>query len=155
VPGQNGGQGKVDEKLKKCKEIYFNYDEQTIIDYTQQLQNVCNEYIKKYHFCNEFSAWYTRESIKIQKYLPGDGYYSWHCERFNNLNPINNRHLVFLTYLNDVTDDGETEFYYQKLKVRPQKGLTLIWPADWTHTHRGVPSMTQMKYIITGWYHYV
>ena len=60
-----------------------------------------------------------------------------------------------MTYLNDVTDDGETEFYYQKIKVKPQKGLTLIWPADWTHTHRGNTSKTQDKYIITGWYSFI
>ena len=59
-----------------------------------------------------------------------------------------------MTYLNDVTDGGETEFMYQKLKIKPKKGLTLIWPADWTHTHRGIPSMTQVKYIATGWYCY-
>jgi len=36
--------------------------------------------------------------------------------------------------------------------VQPRKGLTLIWPADWTHHHRGVVSPTQEKYIITGWF---
>jgi hypothetical protein len=35
--------------------------------------------------------------------------------------------------------------------VSPKKGLTLIWPADWTFTHRGVPSPTQEKIITTGW----
>ena len=60
-----------------------------------------------------------------------------------------------MTYLNDVDDGGETEFYYQKLKVKPRKGLTLIWPADWTHTHRGLSSPTQEKYIITGWLNYI
>ena len=29
--------------------------------------------------------------------------------------------------------------------------MTLIWPADWTFTHRGVPSPTQEKIITTGW----
>ena len=60
-----------------------------------------------------------------------------------------------MTYLNDVTDGGETEFLHQGLKVQPQKGLTLIWPADWTHTHRGVASPTQEKAIVTGWFNYV
>jgi hypothetical protein len=59
-----------------------------------------------------------------------------------------------MTYLNDVTDHGETEFYYQNLKVTPQKGKTVIWPADWTHTHRGIVSPTQDKYIVTGWFDY-
>jgi hypothetical protein len=42
-----------------------------------------------------------------------------------------------MTYLNDVTDGGETGFFYQDVKIKPQKGLTLIWPAIWTHTHKG------------------
>ena len=60
-----------------------------------------------------------------------------------------------MTYLNDVTDKGYTEFWHQDLRFEPKKGLTLIWPADWTYTHRGVPSTTQEKYIITGWLSYL
>ena len=52
--------------------------------------------------------------------------------------PSANRHLVFMTYLNDVFDEGGTEFFYQKIKAQPRKGLTLIWPVDWTHLHRGI-----------------
>jgi hypothetical protein len=59
-----------------------------------------------------------------------------------------------MTYLNDVNDGGETHFYHQELKVQPRKGLTLIWPADWTYTHRGIASPTEDKYIVTGWYSY-
>jgi hypothetical protein len=40
----------------------------------------------------------------------------------------------------------------QDLAVKPKKGLTLIWPSDWSHTHRGVPSNTEEKIIATGWY---
>ena len=53
------------------------------------------------------------------------------------------------------SDAGETEFFHQKIKVKPQKGLTIIWPAEWTHTHRGIVSPTQTKYIMTGWYNFV
>ena len=59
-----------------------------------------------------------------------------------------------MTYLNDIEDGGETEFLYQKIKVKPRKGLTLIWPVDWTHTHRGIVSPSQEKTIITGWYEF-
>ena len=51
-------------------------------------------------------------------------------------------------------DQGGTEFYYQNMTIQPKKGLTVIWPADWTHTHRGIVSPTQEKYIITGWFSY-
>ena len=60
-----------------------------------------------------------------------------------------------MTYLNDVSDGGETEFYYQKLKVKPETGLTLIWGSDWTFMHRGITSKTQTKYIATGWLDYI
>ena len=60
-----------------------------------------------------------------------------------------------MTYLNDVEDQGETEFHFQEVKIKPKKGLSLIWPADFTYTHRGIPSPTQEKYIATGWFNMV
>ena len=56
-----------------------------------------------------------------------------------------------MTYLNTVTNGGGTEFVYQKREIQARQGLTLVWPAHFTHTHRGIPSMTEDKYIITGW----
>jgi hypothetical protein len=132
---------------------YFKHSE--ITDYVQQLNQIIGLYVKKYEFCNWYNPWTIIEPINIQHYKPGGGYKIWHTERTSNNSITSTRHLVFMTYLNDVTDDGETEFFYQETKIQPKKGLTVIWPADWTHTHRGIPSMTQEKYIITGWYNYI
>ena len=57
-----------------------------------------------------------------------------------------------MVYLNDVTDGGETEFPTQDKKFSPRAGDVLIWPAYWTHPHRGIVSESQVKYIATGWY---
>ena len=56
-----------------------------------------------------------------------------------------------MTYLNDVPDGG-TKFPSQSFIAPAEKGLTLIWPAEWTHAHVGQISPTNEKYIITGWY---
>ena len=56
-----------------------------------------------------------------------------------------------MTYLNDVKKGGETEWYYQNLKIKPEKGLTVIWPSEWTHAHQGQIITKGSKYIITGW----
>ena len=64
------------------------------------------------------------------------------------------RTLVWMTYLNDVEDGGETEFPMFGLKVRPQRGKTLFWPAEWTHAHLGAIVKKGNKYIITGWMHH-
>ena len=110
-------------------------------------------YKSKYIFCYEKgNNWQITENINIQKYKPSQAYHSWHKER-GSIRTCT-RHLVFMTYLNDIKDGGETEFYYQKLKVKPEKGLTLIWGSDWTFTHRGLPAINEDKYIITGWYNY-
>ena len=33
--------------------------------------------------------------------------------------------------------------------------MTVIWPVDWTYTHRGIVSPTETKYIATGWFNYL
>jgi hypothetical protein len=122
--------------------------------YISELQKICEKYIEKYPWCNNYSAWSITEGFNIQHYKPRGGFKQYHTERVNGRYPNATRHLVFQTYLNDVTDKGETQFLHQKLKFKPEKGKTLIWPADWTHTHRGIPSPSQEKYIATGWYNY-
>ena len=113
------------------------------------------DYFKEYPESDTMQqAFDIHESYNLQWYAKGGGFKSWHHENAGNLLHIH-RHLVFMTYLNDVTEGGETEFYHQNVKVKPERGLTLIWPGDWTHTHRGLRSKTQDKYIITGWFHYV
>lgn len=88
-------------------------------------------------------------TIKIQKTSPGGGYHIWHCE--DSARAIRNRLLVFTLYLNDIEDGGETEFLYLSKRVQPKTGRMLIWPAGFTHTHRGNPPLKGDKYIITGW----
>ena len=63
--------------------------------------------------------------------------------------------VAWMTYLNDIEEGGETYFKQQECKVRPKKGLTLLWPADWTHFHKGIPAPNEEKMIITGWYEHV
>jgi hypothetical protein len=122
--------------------------------YNDELQKCIDLYIEKYPYCNCSDPWKTVETGNLQYYPPGGGYHGWHSERACYSRPMSSRHLVFITYLNDVTDQGETGFYHQKIKIRPEKGLTIIWPADWTFTHRGITSPTQEKYIYTGWFSY-
>ena len=75
-----------------------------------------------------------------------------HCERSGPEAPNNTRHLVFMTFLNTVNDGGGTEFKHHDIIHKAEEGKTLIWPTDWTHTHRGMISNTEHKYIMTGWY---
>ena len=119
--------------------------------YINSLFEVVEEYKQEFVYCYEdLVRWGINREIKIQRYAPGKWYKEWHCEN-NGHKMFINRHLVYMTYLHDIQVNGETEFLYQKLKVKPEKGLTLIWPADWTHQHKGCVAEIEEKYIITGW----
>jgi len=85
----------------------------------------------------------------VQKTEPTQGYHSFHCE--DSTWDLYCRSMAWMVYLNDVEEGGETEFLYQKLKVKPKKGTTLIWPGGYTHMHRGNPPMED-KFIATGWW---
>ena len=61
------------------------------------------------------------------------------------------REFVLITYLNDVPAGGETEFLYQGIRIQPKKGTTIIFPAAYTHMHRGNPPLGCTKYIATTW----
>jgi hypothetical protein len=56
--------------------------------------------------------------------------------------------------LNDNFEAGETEFLYQQYRYKPKMGDVIIFPAAFTHTHRGNPPIGGTKYIITGWLEY-
>jgi hypothetical protein len=88
-------------------------------------------------------------TVKIQRTKPQEGYHIWHCEDSTRL--TRNRLLTFIMYLNDIEDGGETEFLYLSKRVKPVAGRVVLWPAGFTHTHRGNPPLSQSKYIITGW----
>tara|TARA_R100001015_G_C4552905_1_gene114369 strand:- start:76 stop:702 length:627 start_codon:yes stop_codon:yes gene_type:complete len=90
------------------------------------------------------------DGFKWQKTPVGGGYHVWHCE--NTI--IWQRQLVWTLYLNDIEEGGETEFLNQKRRIQPKKGTMCIFPANWTHTHRGNPPLDKEKYIGTGWYAY-
>lgn len=93
------------------------------------------------------------DEVKIQRTPIRGGFHDWHCE-VGNIKTIE-RCLVWMLYLNDVPDnEGETEFLWQKMKVKPKTGRFVMWPAFFTHVHRGNPVYSHSKYIVTGWGNY-
>jgi hypothetical protein len=90
--------------------------------------------------------------LKLQRTLPMGGYHVWHYEN-GDLPKHFPRELVWMVYLNDMPEgEGETEFLYQKKRIRPTQGTVVFWPAGMTHPHRGLTVYSQPKYILTGWY---
>ena len=103
-------------------------------------------------YCDKYSI---KESLyndayKIQKTEPTWGYHIWHYEQSNKANEVSRR-MAYMMYLNDIEQGGETEFLFQSKRIFPRRGTMLMWPAGFTHPHRGNPPLSGTKYIVTGW----
>ena len=149
------GEQTIVKKAKESFEISVEVDskDEIFVEYRQTLMDVIRLYCKKYPDMDDNAHFGLGERYNLQKYPVGGGFKVWHCE--NDFLSFNyDRCLVFMTYLNDV-DDGGTSFKYQNIDVPAQKGLTVMWPAYWTHTHKGIVSHTKEKYIATGWLNYI
>ncbi len=132
--------------------ILWNAEEGYLKAYTVYVNACLHNYINNYKFVNQ-NFHFSLNNYNLQYYPIGGGFKKWHFERTTPSGLSGTRVLVFMTYLNDV-EDGGTEFYYQGVKTPAKKGLTIIWPSDFTHTHRGIISHTKEKYIATGWFNY-
>ena len=152
--GRSGPSGDHDNSFKESVDVGVPaaLDIPIIQEYRTALQEVHNKYVDKFLF-SDTGDYGIVQPMNIQQYPPGGGYKTWHSERVGSEPWALNRRLVFMTYLNSI-EDGGTEWYHQKKYVPAVKGYTVIWPADWTHTHRS-RICQEVKTIITGWFTFV
>jgi len=157
VTGPNGSSSiinDVKESLDISTSIQIFYEQgcffKDILDF---LWASVQEYINDYEELKGCSFAVSTD-INFQYYKPpSGGFKAFHFERMNV--PSSRRCLVWMIYLNTVTDGGGTEFKYYDHIEKAEEGKLLIWPTDFTHTHRGVISEKEEKYVLTGWYEFI
>lgn len=139
-----------------------------------QLQNIIlnrfnevlsNQYLDKYPFKNEFDhhtivngkTYYP--ALNLQKYEKNIGHYNaWHTERDHY--GVTSRLFVFILYLNNVIEGGETKFLFKEensdefFGVKPEIGKLIIHPVSWPYIHKGETPISNDKYIATTWLQY-
>jgi hypothetical protein len=145
--------GNVDPAIKKSTDFYMKEGAEETVEYQSFIINCLKAYSDRFNIYNSFFASHLYELFNLQKYEPNEGYFAAHTERSN---LAVHRELTFMTYLNTLTSpkyEGGTEWLFYNLKVKPVKGDTYVWPAFFTHTHRGIVHPTETKYILTGWAH--
>jgi prolyl 4-hydroxylase len=151
--GRTGGG--LNQKIKKSVDINIMPSDLKLTEnkiFKEYLNNllVCyKDYLVQWPFLNSFANKLEIGTFNIQRYHAGEHFQQIHSER-TSIATLN-RIFAWMTYLNDVEDGGTTYFTHYDLEIKPKKGLTLIWPAEWTHAHRGNVIHSGSKYIITGW----
>ena len=142
-------------RRKVCTSLTFSFED--TVNPSGPILESCIEaglesYTNKYMFLREInqtggSRWRICPTYNIQKYEgEREGYFTLHCEHAAGY-PF--RMLAWMIFLNDAKSG--TEFPYQDRILKPRTGRLAIWPAAWTHPHRGVTPNQGLKYIATGW----
>ena len=148
----------VNLKVKKTIDIPVNPKNlndpkfEVIKLYINELLKCFLDYQEQWPFLKNMLKTIDLTGFNIQKYSEGDHFAKIHSERtsFNNLHRL----FAWMTYLSDVNDGGQTNFSHYGIKIKPEIGKTLIWPAEWTHAHAGEVLKSGTKYIVTGWMHF-
>ena len=127
---------------------YINWSEITK-DYDLKTGHLCYiDYSQKYEI-QDFNA--SCLKFNIHKVIEGQGYHQWHWETLPD-SKMGERVLTWMTFLKVPEEGGETEFLYQKRRIKPEVGTTLVWPSYFTHLHKGNMVIKGEKYYITGWF---
>ena len=141
---------KVDTNQKKSVELELNQFNLPVLDaYYSGLQKLLMGYMQLYPEVQRLPS-FTPTCARIQRYDKDGHFNSWHY--VSGGGDTQKRCLVYMTYLNDVEEGGQTYFKYQKKEIKPEVGKTVIWPSAWTYTHKGVGPKDGYKFIATGWY---
>ena len=113
----------------------------------RSLSIALQEFSRSYSYFSELKR-FKDMGFNLQRYQQGE-YYHWHVDADNEA--LASRQLVAIWYLNDVEQDGETDFYHQQISIKPLKGKLILFPPFWTHQHRAAVVEKGVKYIATTW----
>ena len=112
-------------------------------------KDILPQFLQKYDIASQYDCM-NIGGAKLQKTLPSEGYHVWHMEHSNQMDSYRSI-CAWALFLNDVEEGGELEFLYQSKRIQPRQGDFVLWPAGYTHHHRGNPPLKGVKYIYTGW----
>ena len=156
VEGTNAGKTQFKEGTlgRHDEQLFLEVADSTLASHTNMIigsafELYVNEYQGVTNSADPVSSW----TCKIQKTQAGGGYHIWHCE--DGAFVYRDRVLTWMLYLNDipVENGGATDFLHQKCSFQPTTGTMVMWPATYTHMHRGSFLTGDIpKYIATGWF---
>ena len=142
IPLNLGGHNIEGFEGESVGNVFFKGLQRCFEDYTQNFSILKNGSIRA-------------TIMKMQRTGPGGGYHVWHGEQNNGEQA--SRVLVYMLYLNTLEPEqaGETEFLYQQERYSPVENTMVLWPAAYTHAHRGNTVFgNNSKYVVTGWFYY-
>jgi hypothetical protein len=116
---------------------------------------ISNKLMKKYFFragalANATHRDWSDDGYILARYDTGDSCIM-HVDGQSPVYPNNGLRLAtVLYYLNDVPEGGETWFPLQDMKVKPKRGMAVVFPVGFTHPHEVLATKSR-RYILQTW----
>ena len=132
-----------------------NFWKETKTKFMQMMEMYVDRFKKNLNIRDkDFPPVIDRENIRIKKYLPNDkDEFKIHVDVLRSRGLSAKRFLVFILYLNDVEEGGETHLIKQEIKIAPRAGRLLMFPPFWTHPHAGLKPISGPKYVMMSYLH--
>jgi hypothetical protein len=133
---------------------YHELSEDTIKVHNYLIQKTLKYKDDYYKFVDPrvFPEQHALEQFRIKKYNPdGLDQFDTHVDVLTHDSA--KRFLSFLWYLNDVDDGGNTVF--KEIIIKPKTGTLIIFPPMWMYPHKGEPLVSNSKYIMSTYLHYL
>lgn len=126
----------------------FKKEQKTFYNTSKELYN----FYKKKCSIDFFPIEHGFEDVRMKRYDNNDkDQFGWHTDVGDYASA--RRYLVMFYYLNDVEEGGYTEF--PDGKVKPKQGRAVIFPPMWMYPHQGMKPISNPKYIISTYLHYL
>ena len=113
--------------------------------YHDQISKVVLQYLEDYkHIIYDRCILHLDNAI-MSRYEKHSGKFNIHQDAVGNSYL---RSLTIITYLNHVSEGGETRFHNFDLDIKPELGSVLIFPSDFIHVHEGRVPVSNDKYLV-------
>ena len=139
----------ITEFLEKEKNKDWDIIQNALIE---SAHNFAQQYMDESGCRSFFPKRSSLEQFRMKKYRKDtDDRFEKHVDVADHMSA--KRFLTLFWYLNDVTEGGETKF--DGLTIEPKQGRLLIFPPLWCFPHSGEPTISDDKYLVGTYSHYV
>lgn len=147
----------VETQIRSNDLLYLGNENNSLLTSTNQFLLGKIQMIQQYLYQEYRVKFPHAESCSILRYQPGQ-FYKRHIDnlllssRFEEVaRGVPTRDISIVGYLNEDFTGGETFFDRQALKIKPQQGNAIAFPAYYTHPHQSLPVTAGQKYAFTTW----
>ncbi len=119
--------------------------------YASNINYLLDEYVKQYPEAGKTTSVWSLTDMRFKHFKPGDSFSHWHSE---NSMTYPHRVLAMQIYLSN--HNCGTEFSGYNKTIMSVKGRAVLFPAYFTHTHKGnICPEKKDRYIVTGYINFV